>query len=108
MLTLSPLYSFLCREQEMLHNLFFKKCSPIWVTGSMNYLCFKICVSVFSLLGMQSISLSKRHAQPQHTPSGFLEYFCSVSLSKMAQINVTFSFQGYLEDYGLGMGMEKI
>lgn len=74
----------------------------------MNYLCFKIYVLVFSLLGTQSIFLSKRHAHLQHTPSEFLDYFCGISVSLMAQINVTLSFQGHLEDDGLGMGMEKM
>ena len=36
------------------------------------------------------------------------DYFCGISLSLMAQINVTLSFQGHLEDDGLGTGMEKI
>ena len=108
MFALSPLSSFSFREQEMLLNLFFEKRSHIWVTSSMNYLCFKIYILVFSLLGMQSIFLSKRHAHLQHTPSEFLDYFCGISLSLMAQINVTLSFQGHLEDDDLGMGIEKI
>lgn len=73
----------------------------------MNYFYFKVYFSVFALLERQSISLSKRYVYLQHTLPGFQEDFCSVSLSTISQINVTFSLQGDPKDYGLDWDMRR-